>query len=132
MTMTTFMPFDVDKLLDEALRGAKESASWSPACNTYEDERSYWVQAALPGLRREDIEIVVEDQVLTIKGERKEEASKDRSYFVREFNRGSFDRSFKLPNTADQGKVTATYQDGVLTVELPKREETKPRRITIA
>jgi HSP20 family protein len=132
MTMTTLMPFDVDKFLDEALRGANGSASWSPACNAYEDERSYWVQAALPGLHREDIEIVVEDQVLTIKGERKEEAPKDRTYFVREFNRGSFVRSFKLPNTADQGKVAATYQDGVLMVEVPKREETKPRRITIA
>ena len=132
MTMTTLMPFDVDKFLDEALRGANGSASWSPACNAYEDDRSYWVQAALPGLQREDIEIVVEDQVLTIKGERKEEAPKDRTYFVREFNRGSFVRSFKLPNTADQGKVAATYQDGVLMVEVPKREETKPRRITIA
>ncbi|HET7058647.1 MAG TPA: Hsp20/alpha crystallin family protein [Nitrospiraceae bacterium] len=132
MTMTTFMPFDVDKFLDEALRGANGNASRSPACNAYEDERSYWVQAALPGLHREDIEIVVEDQVLTIKGERKEEASKDKTYFVREFNRGSFVRSFKLPTTADHTKVAATYQDGVLTVELPKREETKPRRITIA
>ncbi|MDQ6735041.1 MAG: Hsp20/alpha crystallin family protein [Nitrospirota bacterium] len=134
MTMTTLMPFDVDKFLDEALRGANGSASWSPACNAYENERSYWVQAALPGLHREDIEIVVEGQVLTIKGERKEEAlkDKDKTYFVREFSRGSFVRSFKLPNTADQTKVAATYQDGVLTVELPKREETKPRRITIA
>jgi HSP20 family protein len=132
MTMTTLMPFDVDKFLDEALRGTNGSASWSPACNAYEDERSYWVQAALPGLHREDIEIVVEDQVLTIKGERKEEDSKDKTYFVREFSRGSFVRSFKLPNAADQAKVTATFQDGVLTVELPKREETKPRRIAIA
>lgn len=132
MTMTTSMPFDVDKFLEEALHGTNGSASWSPACNAYEDDRSYWVQAALPGLHREDIEIVVEDHVLTIKGERKEEAAKDKTYFVREFNRGAFVRSFKLPNTADQGKVAATYQDGVLTVEVPKREETKPRRIAIA
>ena len=132
MTMTTFRPFDVDKFLEEALRGANGSASWSPACNAYENERSYWVQAALPGLHREDIEIVVEDQVLTIKGERKEETAKDKTYFVREFHRGAFARSFKLPNTADQSKVAATYQDGVLTVEVPKREETKPRRIAIA
>jgi HSP20 family protein len=131
MTMTTLMPFDVDEFLDEALRAGNGSASWSPACNAYEDERSYWVQAALPGLDRKAIEIIVEDEVLTIKGERKEDASKDRTYFIREFKRGSFVRSFKLPNTADQTKVTATYQDGVLTVELPKREETKPRRITI-
>ena len=131
MTMTTYMPFDVDTFLDEAFRG-NGTASWSPSCNVYEDERSYWVQAALPGLNRKDIEIVVEDQVLTIKGERKEDASKDRTYFIREFTRGSFVRSFKLPNTADHTKIAATYQDGILTVELPKREETKPRRITIA
>lgn len=132
MSVTTFMPFDVDTFLEEALRAGNGSASWSPACNAFEDERSYWVQAALPGLERKDIEIVVEDEVLTIKGERKEDDSKERTYFIREFKRGSFVRSFKLPNTADQTKVAATYQDGVLTVELPKREETKPRRITIA
>lgn len=132
MTMTTFMPFDVDKFLDEALRAGNGSASWSPACNAYEDERSYWVQAALPGLDRKDIEIVVQDEMLTIKGERKEDDSTERTYLVREFNRGSFVRSFKLPKTADHSKVTATYQDGILTVEVPKREETKPRRITIA
>ena len=131
MTMTTLLPFDVDTFLNEALRGVNGNASRSPACNAYEDERSYWVQAALPGLRREEIEIVVEDQVLTIKGERKEEVSNDKTYFVREFNRGSFTRSFKLPTSADYTKVAATYQDGVLTVEVPKREETKPRRITI-
>ncbi|WP_447984030.1 Hsp20/alpha crystallin family protein [Nitrospira sp. Nam74] len=132
MTMTTLMPFDVDKFLDEALRAGNGTASWSPACNAYEDERSYWVQVALPGLDRKDIEIVVEDEVLTIKGERKKETSKERTYFIHEFSRGSFVRSFKLPNTADHTKVAATYQDGILTVELPKREETKPRRITIA
>ena len=132
MTMTTFMPFDVDTFLEEALRAGNGTASWSPACNAYEDERCYWVQAALPGLERKDIEIVVEDEVLTIKAERKEDNFKERTYFIREFQRGSFVRSFKLPNTADQTKVVATYQDGVLTVELPKREETKPRRITIA
>lgn len=132
MTMTTFMPFDVDKFLDEALRAGNGSAPWSPECNAYEDERCYWVQAALPGLDRQDIEIVVEDEVLTIKGERKKDVPKERTYFVREFNWGAFVRSFQLPKTADQTKVAATYQDGILTIEVPKREETKPRRIMIA
>jgi HSP20 family protein len=131
MTMTTLMPFDVDKFLDEALRAANGNASWLPACDTYEDERSFWVQAALPGMDRKDIDIVVEDEVLTIKGQRKEDVSEKRTYFVRELNHGSFVRSFKLPKTADQAKVAATFKDGVLTVELPKREETKPRRIAI-
>lgn len=131
MTMPTLMSFDVDKFLDEALRAANGTASWSPACNAYEDERSYWVQAALPGWDRKDIEIVVEEEVLTIKGARKEDGSQDRTYFVREMNHGPFVRSFKLPNTADQTKVAATFKDGILTIEVPKREETKPRRIVI-
>lgn len=130
--MPTLTPFDVDKFLDEALRTVNGATSWGPACNSYEDERSFWIQAALPGMDRKNIDISVEDQVLTIKGERKEEeAPSKRTYFLREMNRGSFVRSFKLPATADQSKVAATYKDGVLTVELPKREETKPRRITI-
>lgn len=129
--MTTLTPFDVDKFLDEALRTVNGTTSWGPACNSYEDERSFWIQAALPGIDRKNVEISVEDDVLTIKGERKEDDATKRTYFLRELNRGSFVRSFKLPATADQSKVAASYKDGVLTVELPKREETKPRRITI-
>ena len=129
--MPTLTPFDVDKFLDEALRTVNGATSWGPACNSYVDEQGFWIQAALPGIDRKDIEISVEDDVLTIKGERKEDAHPKRTYFLRELNRGSFVRSFKLPPTADQSKVTAAYKDGVLTVELPKREETKPRRITI-
>lgn len=132
MTMPTLTPFDVDKFLDEALRTVNGTTSWAPACNSFEDERSFWIQAAVPGMDRNDIDISVEDDVLTIKGERKDEAAPKRTYFLRELGRGSFVRSFKLPTTADQTKVAATYKDGVLTVELPKREETKPRRITIA
>src|SRR6184192_897452 len=106
-------------------------AVWDPACNTYEDEQGYWVQVVLPGLDRKDINIVFEDGVLTVKGEPKEEAAPNRTYFTREIERGSFARAFRLPSTVDPGKVSASYKEGLLTIQIPKREETKPRQITI-
>ncbi len=135
MMVTTYTPLDVqiDKFFNDALRsvGGKPRA-WAPACDTFEDERGFWVQAALPGMDRKDIEIVVEDGVLTLKGERKEEAPEaERTYFTREIGGGTFSRSFRLPTNVDTSRVQATYKDGILVIELPKREEAKPRRITI-
>ena len=128
MTLATF---DVDRLLSDALRTIGEPAVWTPACNTYEDDHGFRVQAALPGLERKDIEIVLEDSVLTIKGERKNEQESKRTYFAREIGWGAFSRSFRLPDNVDANKVSASYKDGVLMVELPKREEAKPRHITV-
>ena len=126
----SYAPFDVDKFLRDALH-ADQPAVWDPACNTYEDEQGYWVQVALPGLERKDINIVFDDGVLTVKGDQKEEAAPNRTYFTREIGRGSFSRAFRLPNTVDPGKVSASYKEGLLTIQIPKREETKPRQITI-
>ena len=132
MTLTTYAPFDVDKFLSDALRTVSGEAVWAPACNAYEDEHGFWIQAALPGMERKDIEIVLEDGVLTLKGERKDEYSdSNRGYFTREIGWGSFSRSFRLPTNVDPNKASASYKEGVLTIELPKREEAKPRRITI-
>ena len=124
-----YAPFDVDKFLRDALH-ADEPAVWDPACNTYEDEQGYWVQVALPGLERKDINIVFEDGVLTVKGELKE-AAPDRTYFTREIERGNFARAFRLPGTVDPGKVSASYKEGLLTIQIPKREETKARQIAV-
>lgn len=132
MTLSTYSPFDVDALLNEALRTVTGKAGWAPACNTYEDEHGYWVHAALPGMDRKSVEITVEDGVLTLKGEQKDEPSESkRTYFARELGAGAFSRSFRLPTDADAGKVSATFKDGLLTVGVPKREEAKPRRIEI-
>jgi len=132
MTLATYAPFDVDKFLSDALRTVGAEAVWAPACNTYENEQGFWIQAALPGMERKDIEIKLEDGVLTLKGERKEEtAESQRTYFLREIGWGPFSRSFRLPTNVDVNKASATYKDGVLTIGLPKREEAKPRRITI-
>lgn len=131
MALPTYA-LDVDRFLNDALRAMDGHSTWAPACNTFEDERGFWIQAALPGIDRKDVEIVVENDVLWLKGERKDEASEKRTYFVQEVQPGPFSRSFKLPTTVDQSRVTAHYKDGVLTIELPKREEMKPRRIEIA
>jgi len=126
----SYAPFDVDKFLRDALH-ADQPAVWDPACNTYEDEQGYWVQVALPGLDRKDISIVFDDGVLTVKGEPKVEAAPNRTYFTREIGRGSFARAFRLPSTVDPGKVSASYKEGLLTIQIPKREETKPRQIAV-
>ena len=80
---------------------------------------------------RKDIEIVFDDGVLTVKGERKENDSVNRTYFAREIGSGDFSRAFRLPNNVDPSKVAASYKEGLLTIEIPKREEAKPRRIVV-
>ncbi|MEW6545074.1 MAG: Hsp20/alpha crystallin family protein [Nitrospirota bacterium] len=135
MQLATYTPFDlqIDRFLNDALSTVvRPIRTWAPACNVYEDADGFHVEAALPGMSAKDIEIVAEDGVLTIKGERKEEAVEpERTYLVRELGRGSFSRSFAIPTHVDHNKASATYRDGVLFVQLPKLEEAKPRRIVI-
>jgi HSP20 family protein len=135
MTLTTYAPFDlqIDKFFNDALRTvAGASRAWVPASNVYEDEQGYHVEVAVPGIQAKDIEIVAEDGVLTLKGERKSETeTADRTYLMRELGWGSFSRSFALPSNVDGNQASAVYKDGILFVSLPKREEAKPRRITI-
>lgn len=135
MTLMTYSQVDdqMDRLLNEVLGTLSGRAlAWAPACNTYEDEQGFWVEAAVPGFDQKDIEIAIEDGVLTVKSERKDDTSEpNRTYFVREIGRGAFSRSFRLPASADPNKVSASYKQGVLTIALAKREEAKPRRITI-
>ena len=127
----SYAPFDVDKFLNDTLEAAQRSSAWNPACNTYEDEHGFWVQVALPGLDRKDIGIVFDDGVLTVKGAAKGEDSAKRTYFAREIGSGDFSRSFRLPNNVDPGKVSASYKEGLLTIEIPKREDAKPRQIVV-
>lgn len=123
--------FDVDRLLNETLR-SMNAGGWAPSCNAYEDEHGFHVEVALSGLDRQDMEILFEDGVLTVKGERKgHDPDSPRRYFAQEIGWGAFSRSFRLPTYIDPEKVSASYKDGVLTLALPKREEAKARRIEI-
>jgi HSP20 family protein len=127
----SYAPFDVDKFLQDTLQVAKQPAVWAPACTTYEDEQGFWVQMALPGVERKDIDIVFEDRILTVTGETKKDEAANRTYYAQEIEGGGFSRSFRLPRNVDPGKVTATSKEGLLTVHIPKREETKPRKIVV-
>lgn len=105
---------------------------WRPAVDIHHDDDKVVVDAELPGLKKEEIEIGVEDGVLTIKGEKKRENEvEEDDYYRVERVHGTFERSFRLPTTVDTAKITAKYKDGVLHVEVPKKEEAKPKQITV-
>jgi len=107
---------------------------WMPAVDIFQgDANEVVLKAELPGLKREDIDVKVENNTLTIKGERRQDSDVKKEHYHRvERCYGVFSRSFSLPNTIDTGKVRADYRDGVLTVSLPLREESKPRQIQVA
>jgi HSP20 family protein len=106
------------------------SFGWSPGLDVYEDADNVTVQLELAGVKKEDFEISLHEDVLTVAGERKAEKREGESYrSERAF--GAFSRSVTLPGPVKAGEVKATYQDGVLTVTLPKAEEAKPRKIQV-
>ena len=107
--------------------------AWMPAVDIYETENhEVVIKAELPEVKKEDIGVTVENNVLTLTGERKQEESVKSEQFQRVERRfGSFSRSFSLPTTVDAGQIAASYKDGVLTVRLPRREEAKPKQITV-
>jgi HSP20 family protein len=109
-------------------------ADWAPAVDVYETpEHALVLKAELPGVRREDIDLKIENNTLTIRGERKRDAeAKQDAYHRVERTYGSFARSFSLPQTVSTDGVKAEFKDGVLTVTLPAREEAKPRQVQIS
>ena len=106
---------------------------WMPAVDIYEnDQHEVVIKAELPEMKREDIGLTFENNVLTIKGERKTEEITNRENFQRmERHYGSFSRSFTVPATVDAARISASYKDGVLTVKLPQREDAKPKQIAV-
>ena len=107
-------------------------SGWSPALDVYDEKDNFVVKAELPGLKKEEIDIAFHDGALTISGERKHERDhKEGETFRSERYFGKFQRSVTLPAAVDATKITASYKDGVLHVELPKAEEAKPKRIDV-
>lgn len=105
---------------------------WIPAIDVRETEDSFEFTAELPGLTKDQVEITIEDKVLTLSGERKfEENEESNGYHRIERAYGSFSRSFTLPNEVDQDKVKAVFENGLLSVSIPKAEQVKPRKIQI-
>ena len=120
-----------DRLWPEWRRDLGEE--WTPAVNFFEKDGKYQVTADLPGMKKDDISVTFEDGMITISG-KKEESSKEEenaSYYMKETRYGSFSRSFKVPGEVHADKVEATYKDGVLTVILPKSEESSTKKIEV-
>lgn len=125
----------VDDFFGASGRGREEdvgSTSWMPAADVKETEDAIFVHVDLPGLDKDAIDISLEAGVLTIRGERgfSENESRDQYHRLERFY-GKFSRSFRLPRNVVVDKVQATFTDGVLTLELPKSEEARPRQIAI-
>src|SRR5262245_14162182 len=113
--------------------GLMTSGTWTPPVDIYQDgDKAVVLKAELPDMTREAIDITVDHNTLTIKGEKKfAETVKEEEFHRIERHYGAFSRSFSLPPTVDNTKIGAEYKDGVLTVRLPLREEAKPRQIKV-
>ncbi len=104
--------------------------SWAPAVDIYETENELVLKADLPEINEKDLDVRIENNTLTVRGERKfDREVKEDNYLRVERAYGSFSRSFSLPNTVDSEKIKADYRNGVLTVEMPKRAESKPKQV---
>jgi HSP20 family protein len=113
--------------------GHADLATWAPAVDIYETENELVVKADLPDLQDKDIDVRVEGNTLTIRGERKFEKNVNQDNYLRiERAYGSFMRSFSLPNTVSSESIRAEYRNGVLTLHMAKREESKPKQIKIS
>ena len=104
---------------------------WGPRVAISENEKAYKVIVDLPGMGKEDVEITVEDNVLSISGERSNDYGEEDTLHRNERNYGKFERKFKLGHSFETGKIDASFENGVLTIELPKSEETMARKIII-
>jgi HSP20 family protein len=127
----------MNRLFEDAVtsRGEEKdlvTSSWAPAVDIYEDENELVLTAEVPGIEEKDIEIKLEDNTLSIHGERKmEKETKEENYHRLERAYGSFYRSFTLPNYIDQEKIHAQHENGVLKITMPKRPELKTRKVKI-
>jgi HSP20 family protein len=142
-TLTRWEPFrganslqdQVNRLFSDVFeRKAEESSltAWAPSVDIYETEHELVVKADLPEVDPKDLDIRVENNILTIRGERKfEKEVSEENYLRVERAYGSFARSFSLANTVNSEAIKADYQNGVLTLSIPKREEAKPKQIKV-
>jgi HSP20 family protein len=125
---------ELDRLFESPLEKGNSGVfnTWAPAIDVQEDNENLIVRAELPGLKRENIDISLHENTVTISGERKKVEIREGAKVSREERSfGRFVRSLSLPKQVDTTKAKATYKDGILTVSLPKSEEAKPRQIEI-
>jgi len=125
----------MDRLFDDAFTrplNLRDGGWSSPAIDMYQTDDEVVVKAALPGFKADEVQINVTGDVLTLRGEMKhEEEQKDKAWHIREHRWSSFERSITLPTNVKADKAVADYENGILTVTLPKAEEVKPKTITV-
>jgi len=127
----------MNRLFDDAGRGWRPeepsaTTTWSPAVDIFETENEIMVQAELPGVDRKDLTLNLENNVLTLKGERRfEKETKQENYHRIERSYGAFSRAFSIPAIVDEEKIRADYKEGILKIALPKKEQVKPKQIKI-
>ena len=142
MTLTKYEPWnllgqmrrEMDRAMDARTSEGSSMATsdWVPAVDIKEEEDSFVIIADIPGVDPKDIEVHMENGMLTIKGEKESEKKEEREGYKRvERSYGSFYRRFGLPDTADAGKITAKSNHGVLEVRIGKQEQVKPRKISV-
>ena len=140
-SLSTWNPFEelagFRRLFDEPVAGALRdgvltAGDWKPLMDVVETKDGITLKVEVPGMKQEDINISLEDNTLTVKGERKHESEvNDEGYTRFERSYGTFQRSVALPPTVDAERVKATYKDGVLEIQLPKKEEARPKAIKV-
>lgn len=124
------LPLEVERFFEDF--GLSSDTVWVPSVDVTETDDAYELKAELPGLKKEDIHVSVEDNVLCLKGEKKQESeSKTKSVHRIERMYGKFERSFRLPNGVKANEIKAKYENGILTVRLPKSEEAKRKEIPV-
>jgi HSP20 family protein len=140
MVMQRWDPFQELRQMDDTMnrlwRGYRGSSSgtedWNIAMDVVQRPDEILVKASIPGVKPETIDLAIEDDVLTLRAERKPEFEDDKSiYLIQERATGSFYRALRLPDTVDANKIQSTYENGVLTISLPKAEEKKKKQIKI-
>ncbi len=134
----TYIQDEMNKLFEEVInssgreRGKMKSPSWEPSIDIYETEDSVKIKAELPGIEKDDIDLEVENYVLTISGKRKHPESQDGEHFHRiERAYGTFDRSFSLPRSLDTENIQAQQRNGVLVISIPRQKESSGDKIDV-
>ncbi|HXX65309.1 MAG TPA: Hsp20/alpha crystallin family protein [Bacteroidota bacterium] len=132
------MQREIDRMFDRFLGGSLAedgsvfTSNWTPAVDITEHENEYIVKMELPGVSKDDVKITLENSVLTVKGEKKQEKESKSSNFHRvERTYGSFQRTFTVPSGVKADSIDASYKDGILNIALPKAEEAKPKQIDV-
>jgi HSP20 family protein len=127
---------EMNRMFDGFFRSTQDEdytlSSWTPAVDITEHDDEYSVKVELPGVNKDDVKLTLENNILTIRGEKKQEKeTKKENYHRIERCYGSFQRSFTLPNAIKSERIDASFKDGILTVILPKAEEAKPKQIEV-